>query len=262
MDASEDGDAPFFTIFQAGTENFVGPGAETFIVNGKAEDGLSKLPARIPTTAKGVTQRAWAWIREQRRPFFIDQLHLVKGWSVIAERKAEEDATAAILGGIPYLEEKVPSPEKKKKEKTKSTDGKEKKDKVEKDKEKKGKADKTVKKEKDKEGSTEKTPKAVKKEEMKKEMKKEKEEGKEGKEKKTQKDKDLEKENKPAKEKKSKEDKTDKADKKAKKSSATSGSKKVGFDQCTHYLAAYTDIGTQDGYTYGCQKAKVAKKDY
>ncbi|KAJ2998947.1 hypothetical protein NUW58_g157 [Xylaria curta] len=47
-------------------------------------------------------KEAWEWLQAEEKPFYIDQLHLVKGWSSLAERLAKNDSTIAERIGIAY----------------------------------------------------------------------------------------------------------------------------------------------------------------
>lgn len=59
---------------------------------------------------------AWQWLQDQRKPFYIDHLHLSKGWRPAAERNASLDSPIAEKNGIQFVAgqtakpNKIPSP--------------------------------------------------------------------------------------------------------------------------------------------------------
>jgi hypothetical protein len=83
--------------FQAGTEGFAGGPAKkrsNFAI--EAPITLATLiasePARISIPRVAGAMEAWEWLEAQAKPFYIDQLHLTKGWSPLAEKSAAIDA--------------------------------------------------------------------------------------------------------------------------------------------------------------------------
>jgi len=59
-------------------------------------------PVNIPIPIVARAKEAWLWLEAQGKPFYIDQLHLTKGWSPLAEKNAAVDAGVAAESGIAY----------------------------------------------------------------------------------------------------------------------------------------------------------------
>ncbi|KAJ4267090.1 hypothetical protein NW762_003188 [Fusarium torreyae] len=78
--------------------------AEHFI-NLRRIGGVASDPAIVPLPSSPSGTSAWEWIKSQRKPFYIDQLHLAPKWSPISERNALADSSTAWKYGIP-----VPAP--------------------------------------------------------------------------------------------------------------------------------------------------------
>jgi hypothetical protein len=80
--------------FQAGTEDFAGGPAKK--LSNSAPITMATLiasePARISIPRVAGAMEAWEWLEAQAKPFYIDQLHLTKGWSPLAEKNAAIDA--------------------------------------------------------------------------------------------------------------------------------------------------------------------------
>ncbi|VUC37403.1 unnamed protein product [Clonostachys rosea] len=95
-------------FFQAGVEGFSGlfPGAIS------STPGLQPSIVAIPKVPGA--KQAWGWIDAQRKPFYIDQLHLAKRpWSHHAEKAAELDVAIVQKFGIPFTgigKQKAPEP--------------------------------------------------------------------------------------------------------------------------------------------------------
>lgn len=49
------------------------------------------------------TRVAWQWLQHQRKPFYIDHLHLIRGWRPVAERNAVMDSPIAEENGIQFI---------------------------------------------------------------------------------------------------------------------------------------------------------------
>lgn len=83
---------------QAGTEGFpnLSQQFDTIIHH------LIKEPISIPIPQVPGALEAWEWLQSQRKPFYIDVLHLTKGWSLMAEKKAQTDALIAERCGTVY----------------------------------------------------------------------------------------------------------------------------------------------------------------
>lgn len=60
-------------------------------------------------------KEAWQWLQEQRKPFYIDQLHLTRGWTPVAEKRAMGDSMIAEKTGtafVPALQKAEPMAQK------------------------------------------------------------------------------------------------------------------------------------------------------
>ncbi|KAF4494160.1 Xurface [Fusarium agapanthi] len=76
--------------------------------NGQAEHfiNLRKIgggacdPAIVPLPSSPVATTAWEWIKSQKKPFYIDQLHLAPRWSPVNERNASADSATGWQYGI------------------------------------------------------------------------------------------------------------------------------------------------------------------
>ncbi|KAF4950038.1 hypothetical protein FGADI_8484 [Fusarium gaditjirri] len=73
--------------------------AEQFINLLKIGGGVSD-PAIVPLPSSPAAMAAWEWIKSQKKPFYIDQLHLAPRWSPINERNALADSAIAWQYGI------------------------------------------------------------------------------------------------------------------------------------------------------------------
>lgn len=82
-------------------------GAETFSPGSQRPNALpshiQREPMSVPIPLVLGAGDAWGWLQEQRKPFYIDQLHLTKEWSVTVERTAETDAKIAHQTGTPFV---------------------------------------------------------------------------------------------------------------------------------------------------------------
>jgi hypothetical protein len=93
--------------FQAGTEGFKdGPtrkrsrfAKDTPIVIAKI---IAADPVKIPVPRVTGAKEAWLWLEAQGKPFYIDQLHLTKGWSPMAEKNAAIDSKVAAESGTTF----------------------------------------------------------------------------------------------------------------------------------------------------------------
>ncbi|RYP60578.1 hypothetical protein DL771_010469 [Monosporascus sp. 5C6A] len=85
-------------LFQAGTEGFPqnNLGARYIASHCVAPPKTVHIPQL--TGAK----EAWQWLQDQRKPFYIDQLHLNKGWSPFGEMMAYNDSAIAEETGVAF----------------------------------------------------------------------------------------------------------------------------------------------------------------
>lgn len=65
-------------------------------------------------------KEAWQWLETQRKPFYVNALHLTEGWSPQAQLAAERDATIAGKTGVPLATELLRFKEKKRNSKPSS----------------------------------------------------------------------------------------------------------------------------------------------
>ncbi|KAI1087792.1 hypothetical protein F5B19DRAFT_474075, partial [Rostrohypoxylon terebratum] len=90
----------FPLLFQAGTEGiFDIHGVPRIAVKLGFQD---TTPVVVPMPQLPGFKEAWSWIQWERKPFYIDQLHLTKGWSSLARRAAERDRIIVQKHGIIY----------------------------------------------------------------------------------------------------------------------------------------------------------------
>lgn len=68
--------------------------------------GVNHNPA-VPITLSipqlAGTSKAWQWLSSQRKPFYIDQLHMIKGWTSLAEATAARDFLIVEKTGVPFI---------------------------------------------------------------------------------------------------------------------------------------------------------------
>jgi hypothetical protein len=93
--------------FQAGTEGFTdGPVRKRSRFAKDIPVVIAKIiaadPVNIPIPKVAGAKEAWLWLEAQEKPFYIDQLHLTKGWSPVAEKNAAVDAGVAAESGTAY----------------------------------------------------------------------------------------------------------------------------------------------------------------
>ena len=67
-------------------------------------------PFIIPIPNVPHAKVAWQWLREERRPFYIDQLHLTEPLTPLTTRSAEIDARIASKYGISFYQRQVLKP--------------------------------------------------------------------------------------------------------------------------------------------------------
>ncbi|KAK8064168.1 hypothetical protein PG996_008820 [Apiospora saccharicola] len=61
------------------------------------------IPTRVSIPQLPWASEAWQWLSSQRKPFYIDQLHMIKGWTPLAETMAERDFETAQKTGISFI---------------------------------------------------------------------------------------------------------------------------------------------------------------
>ncbi len=83
-------------IFQAGTEIFA---ASRSAVNSETH---SAEPARVALPDVPDAAPAWRWLKSERKPFYLDQLHLVKDKSPMVRQNAARDARIAFVKSATY----------------------------------------------------------------------------------------------------------------------------------------------------------------
>ncbi|OTA55626.1 hypothetical protein K449DRAFT_468791 [Hypoxylon sp. EC38] len=72
---------------------------------------VESRPIAIPIPEIDGAKEAWRWIQDERKPFYIDHLHLARGWTPFAEKAAERDSAivkASTLGS-PFIPTVKPS---------------------------------------------------------------------------------------------------------------------------------------------------------
>ncbi|KAI0423575.1 hypothetical protein F5Y09DRAFT_327017 [Xylaria sp. FL1042] len=91
-------------LVQAGTEGF----AHVSLAMKGLPIRSTTPPVILPIPEVPGAKEAWNWLQIERKPFYIDQLHLIKGWSLIVETRAKTDSLIAELAGIGYRSEAQP----------------------------------------------------------------------------------------------------------------------------------------------------------
>ncbi|RYP44907.1 hypothetical protein DL768_008683 [Monosporascus sp. mg162] len=85
-------------LFQAGTEGFP---QNTLDARHIASHCVAP-PATVHIPQLPGAKEAWLWLQDQRKPFYIDQLHLNKGWSPFGEMMAYNDSAIAEKTGVAF----------------------------------------------------------------------------------------------------------------------------------------------------------------
>ncbi|KAI3338177.1 hypothetical protein F4824DRAFT_509408 [Ustulina deusta] len=88
-------------LTQAGTEGFPHVSLSLKII----PSHLVSPPVVLSIPKVPGAKEAWEWLQIERKPFYIDQLHLIKGWSLIVERRAKTDSMIAERIGTAYRPE-------------------------------------------------------------------------------------------------------------------------------------------------------------
>ncbi|KAK5626446.1 hypothetical protein RRF57_002161 [Xylaria bambusicola] len=91
-------------LVQAGTEGF----AHVSLAMKGHPIRSTASPVVLPIPEVPGAKEAWDWLQIERKPFYIDQLHLIKGWSLIVETRAKTDSLIAERAGIGYRSEAQP----------------------------------------------------------------------------------------------------------------------------------------------------------
>ncbi|KAI1210124.1 uncharacterized protein F4807DRAFT_467261 [Annulohypoxylon truncatum] len=91
-------------LTQAGIERFPHVSSSLEVIPPHLNLSRGDLPIPKVPGAK----EAWEWLQKERKPFYIDQLHLIKGWSLIVERRAKTDSIIAERAGTAYHPEAQP----------------------------------------------------------------------------------------------------------------------------------------------------------
>ncbi|RYP66701.1 hypothetical protein DL770_008756 [Monosporascus sp. CRB-9-2] len=85
-------------LFQAGTEGF----PQNTLGARYIASHCAAPPATVHIPQLPGAKEAWQWLQGQRKPFYIDQLHLNKGWSPFGEMMAYNDSAIAEKTGIAF----------------------------------------------------------------------------------------------------------------------------------------------------------------
>ncbi|EGU88576.1 hypothetical protein FOXB_00909, partial [Fusarium oxysporum f. sp. conglutinans Fo5176] len=75
-------------------------GQAEYFINLRKIGGGASDPAIVPLPSSPAATNAWEWIKSQKKPFYIDQLHLAPRWSPINERNALADSATAWQYGM------------------------------------------------------------------------------------------------------------------------------------------------------------------
>lgn len=66
-------------------------------------------PARIPLPEVAGATEAWRWLKTEAKPFYIDQLHLNKGYTPLAQNRAVGDSVISLTHGKVFKPEAIMS---------------------------------------------------------------------------------------------------------------------------------------------------------
>ncbi|KAI1735935.1 hypothetical protein F4680DRAFT_433575 [Xylaria scruposa] len=91
-------------LVQAGTEGF----PHVSLLSGPIPPHLISPPVVLSIPKVTGAKATWEWLQTKKKPFYIDQLHLTKGWSLIVERRAKIDSMIAEQSGTAYCPEAKP----------------------------------------------------------------------------------------------------------------------------------------------------------
>ncbi|KAF2962892.1 hypothetical protein GQX73_g10675 [Xylaria multiplex] len=91
-------------LVQAGTEGF----PHVPLLSGLIPPHLISPPVVLSIPKVTGAKATWEWLQTRKQPFYIDQLHLTKGWSLIVERRAKIDTMIAEQSGTAYCPEAEP----------------------------------------------------------------------------------------------------------------------------------------------------------
>jgi hypothetical protein len=98
---SKTADALVLSLFRAGTEGF---SRIPLLPDGRlAPNHTPVAPVSISVPGVDGVKGPWLWLTAQRKPFYINQLHLATGWSPQAQLAAERDCMIAGKLGARYV---------------------------------------------------------------------------------------------------------------------------------------------------------------
>ncbi|KAH0434550.1 hypothetical protein CcaCcLH18_05293 [Colletotrichum camelliae] len=86
-------------LYQSGTERF----DQTTVRPQSVPDNLITQPKELPIPQIAEAHDAWRWMQSQRKPFYIDALHLTSGWTPFAELSAQEDSRIVRRSGQSFV---------------------------------------------------------------------------------------------------------------------------------------------------------------
>ncbi|CAI0642630.1 unnamed protein product [Colletotrichum noveboracense] len=86
-------------LYQSGTERF----NQTTLRPQSVPDNLITQPKELPIPQIAEAHDAWRWMQSQRKPFYIDALHLTNGWTPYAELSAQEDSRIVRRSGHSFV---------------------------------------------------------------------------------------------------------------------------------------------------------------
>ncbi|KAK7935967.1 hypothetical protein PG985_001462 [Apiospora marii] len=61
------------------------------------------MPITVSIPQLSWASEAWQWLSSQRKPFYIDHLHMIKGWTSLAEAMAARDFLIVERTGAPFI---------------------------------------------------------------------------------------------------------------------------------------------------------------
>ncbi|EQB54958.1 hypothetical protein CGLO_05155 [Colletotrichum gloeosporioides Cg-14] len=86
-------------LYQAGTERF----DQTTLRPQSVPDNIITQPIELPVPQIAEAHDAWRWMQSQRKPFYIDALHLTNGWTPFGELSAQEDSRIVRRSGQSFV---------------------------------------------------------------------------------------------------------------------------------------------------------------
>ncbi|KAF7530882.1 hypothetical protein G7054_g9425 [Neopestalotiopsis clavispora] len=85
-------------MFQAGAEGFNSQEAQME----RNRPHLITLPLVLPISLLAGAEQPWSWLVHERKPFYIPQLHITKGWHLLTRKTLEADQRIALLVGVTF----------------------------------------------------------------------------------------------------------------------------------------------------------------